>query len=340
MKKITALLLILVMAVGFAACGEKEQPPAPPVDGYQIVSIESDPFYMYAPNSWTSNASSGISGAYYGTTSNIMVSAFFTKNDEPQLALYTARALESFQRTLEEFKTVSELLDFTVGGHAAYTFDYTAKVGGKEQKFRTYIIDSEGGYTHLTYCADTASFDTQLIAFEQIVSKFVFKGHDHSSSGGNNAAQGGTDVIDGWQLASSDKYEFDFFVPKSWTVEKNGDIPTASIGSENGDGSNVTMMSYVITTPGMTAEDYWEKTKSEMIYNYEVIATNDKAMLGGLPAYEVEYLTGLGTLSYCVRQVFCATSNMVYVLTYTSTTQFYASHMNSVDAMLEMFLFD
>lgn len=336
MKKIVAILLLLVMVVGLASCG-KEQ-PAPEVEGYQIVSVESDPFYLYVPNTWTSNASSGISSAYYSNTGNIMVSAFFTKNEEPLLAMYTARVLEKFQGSLEEFKTESELRDFTVGGNAAYTFDYSAKVGGKDQTFRTYIIDCEGGYTHLTYSADSSVFDNQLIAFEQIVTKFIFKGQS-SSSGGNNTAQG-TDVIDGWQLASDDKYEFDFFVPKSWKVEKNGDIPTATIISENGDGSNVTMMSYVITTPGMTAEEYWEQAKQQLVYDYEVISTDDKATLGGLPAYAVEYRTGLVNMNYRVKQVFCATSNMVYVFTYTSDDTFYASHMNSVEAMLEMFLFN
>ncbi len=338
MKKTIALLLLLVMALGLVACGE--EPDAPVVDGYQIVSIESDPFYLYVPNSWKNNASSGISSAFYGTNGNVMVSALFVKSDEPLLAMYMARVLESFQKTLEDFAPESELQDFTLSSNAAYWLDYSAKVGGKSQKFRTYVASCKGGYTHLTYSADTVVFANYLIDFEQIVNRFVFKGQTPGSSNTTpDTAAPDSDVIEGWQLASSSSYEFKFFVPKSWTVDKSVDVPTATIGADNGDNSNVTMMSYVLTDPTMTAEKYWEKTKEDFLYDMEVLATDDSATLGGLPAYAVEYKTGLVDMQFRIKQVFCVTSNMVYVFTYTSNDYYYASHMNSVDAMLEYFLF-
>jgi hypothetical protein len=311
-----------------------------PPTGFQLDSVEDEPFYLYVPNTWTSNASSGISSAYYSSSGNrILVSAFAQKDEgDTSLQLYTAKTLETFQRSLDDFDLASELEETTLGSYAAYTFDYKATSDKKTMRFRTYVSEYAEGFAVLTYSAEQEVFEKFEEDFKNIVAKFSFK-VENTESVETKKPQQAQDEIDGWQLASSSAYEFDFFVPKSWTVDKASEIPTATCSSENGDNSNVTMMSYVLSAP-TTAKAYWEQIKEELIYDYEVIATDENVKLGGLSAYAVEYKTGLADMMYHVKQVFCATSNMMYVFTYTSNDTYYESHLNSVDAMLTMFAFN
>jgi hypothetical protein len=336
MKKIVALLLLLVMLVGTVACAEEVETPT----GFQIASVADAPFYLYVPNTWTSNASSGISSAYCATEKRVLVSAF-AKEDEEGISLeqYTAKTLESFQRTLENFDLVTRKLEETVlGSYAAYCFDYKATSGSKPTTFRTYVSEYADGFAVLTYSAETDAFETFEADFAEIVAKFTFKvKNENEIPEKNNNTSSST--VDGWQLASNLKYEYSFYVPKSWTVDKTGEVPSASYSSERGDGSNVSVMSYVLDVP-MTSKDYWEKTKEAMIYECTVISADENAELGGLSAFAVEYETGLAGMRYLVKQVFCATSNMVYVFTYTSADPYYARHLSVVNEMIKMFTFD
>jgi len=127
MKKIVALLLLLVMVFGAVSCGDKVEPP----EGFQLASVKSAPFYLYVPNTWTSNASSGISSAYCAKGS-ALVSAFSQKSDEEDsLEQYTAETFASFQTSLEGFELIQTFEDTTLGSYAAYRFDYKAMSGKK-----------------------------------------------------------------------------------------------------------------------------------------------------------------------------------------------------------------
>ena len=333
MKKIIAVLLLAIMVLGVVSCGEQVEAPS----GFQVASVDSDPFYLYVPNSWTSNASSGISSAYCSTAGSVLVSAFAQKNDAGiSLEQYTAKTLESFQRTLEEFELVTKKLEETVlGSYAAYCFDYTATSGKKDMAFRTYVSNYAEGFTVLTYSAVKDSFATYEEDFGEIVSKFTFKVENENEI---PSKEQNSEVIEGWQLASNIKYEYDFYVPKAWRVDKTTEIPTAYCSEEAQDNSNVTLMSYVLNEP-MTAAEYWEKTKSELTYDYTVFTTDENATLGGLSAVAVEYETGLVGMMYRIKQVFCATSNMVYVFTYTSDATHYDTHLDAVNETIAMFEF-
>jgi hypothetical protein len=321
------------MALGLVSCGGEVEPPS----GFQIASVDSAPFYLYVPNTWTSNASSGISSAYCSTENRVLVSAFANIDEEDiSLEQYTAKTLESFQRTLEKFELVTKLEDAVLGSYAAYRFGYKATSGEKLMKFLTYVSEYADGFAVLTYSAEEEVFATYEADFTEIVSKFTFKVKNENEIPEKNNNH---ETIDGWQLASNLKYEFSFYVPKSWTVDKTSEIPFASCSAGEGDGSNVTMMSYVLKTP-MTSKEYWDVANKELIYDYSVIATDETVTLGGLSAYGVEYELNAITAVYHVKQVFCATSNMVYVFTYTSTDDFYETHLNSVNEMLKMFTFD
>ena len=337
MKKIIALLLLLVMACGMmVSCGDEVEPPT----GFQNASVGSAPFYLYVPNTWTSNASSGISSAYCSTESRVLVSAFAKENEEGiLLEQYTGQTLESFLRTLEDFELTTKMEDAVLGSYAAYRFGYTATSGDKSMEFLTYVSEYVDGFAVLTYSAEQTAFETYAADFAEIVAKFTFKVKNENEIPQKNHNSSNHETVDGWQLASNLKYEYSFYVPKSWTVDKSMEFPYAYYSAERGDNSNVTLMSYVLDTP-MTAKQYWEETQENMMYECTVISADENAILGGLSACAVEYATGHTGMRYLVKQVFCSTSNMVYVFTYTSADPYYDVHLNSVNEMIKMFAFN
>lgn len=337
MKKILAALLLVVMMLGAVSCGsEKVEAP----DGFQNASVDGAPFYLYVPNSWVSNASSGISSAYCSTENRVLVSAFGQVDEgDTTLELYTARTLESFLRTLEKFELLTKDLSQTaLGSYAAYCFDYKAVSGKKDMKFRTYVSEYADGFVVLTYSAEEAVFGTYEDDFNKIVANFTFKVANENPVTPKDPDDEKTPV-DGWQLASDLSYEYKFFVPKTWTVDKTSEFPTATRSDGRDDNSNVTLMSYVLKEP-MTAKDYWEKTQKGLVYDHEVVSVDENTKLGGISAYAVEYNMGLGEMTYRVKQVFSATSNMVYVFTYTSNQTYYDAHLSEVNEMLDMFTFN
>ena len=79
-KRITAALLALLMCFAVVGCSRDGAP-----DGMHLVSAEGEPFKLYVPEVWQSNASSGISGAFLSATDNIAVSArYFTPESSEQ----------------------------------------------------------------------------------------------------------------------------------------------------------------------------------------------------------------------------------------------------------------
>ena len=333
MKKTIAVLLLVMMVLGVVACGKQVEAPS----GFQVASIDSDPFYLYVPNTWTSNASSGISSAYCSTAGSVLVSAFAQKNEEGiMLEQYTAKMLESFQRTLEDFVLATKNFEETVlGSYKAYCFDYNATSGDRAMVFRTYVSNYAEGFAVLTYSAEKDAFAIYEEDFDEIVSKFTFKVENEDKIPAKDEEP---EEVEGWQLATNIKYEYDFYVPKTWTVDRSSEVPTVYCADNREDTSNVTLMSYVLSEP-MTAVEYWEKTKGEILYDYTVVSTDDQATLGGISAMAVEYNMDLAGLTYRIKQVFCATSNMVYVFTYTSDDTYYERHLSAVNETIAMFEF-
>ena len=145
------------------------------------------------------------------------------------------------------------------------------------------------------------------------------------------------DAPDGMQDVAPEKEKYDFYVPKNW-MPNSGDVVGAYYS--NTDRSNVSVMAY--GGDYATSEQYWESFKASAdntFKDFEVISENEPIVIDGLNAVKFSYKMKLDGKEYQCMQAVVAFSNICYVITYTSTPDYYDSHMADVESMLSNFNF-
>jgi hypothetical protein len=139
----------------------------------------------------------------------------------------------------------------------------------------------------------------------------------------------------GYQLASSDKYEFRFYVPITWTVQRRTYNPKAYYSLT--DVSNVTINTVKVDEYVYDGKSYWEDFASTTSFELSDIVIDENAKMGGYDAYSVEFTETISSSVYKVKQVYLTVNSVIYVFTYTSTRNNYDKHIDDVNTMLEMF---
>ena len=341
-KIISAILLLSMLLTCLVACGADNAP-----QGYQLVSGEDEIFELYAPKTWVSNLASGVSGAYYSLQDNIVVSAKTIRNaTNYTLGEFMTLAIESFE-AMDGYELVSSYESTMLGGEPAYVMEYKATIKEKDEngavkdviyKFRSIIVKFEATLTMLVYSAPVDKFDTAIADFDGIVASFAFK----SFGDGEIETDDFTVLVDentpdGYQIASKDKYEFRFYVPLTWTVQRRTYNPTAYFTKN--DLSNVSISSKVMVDGVVDGATYWEYYTETTSFKLSDIVIDENAKMGGYDAYAVEYLATASGFKYMIKQVFLPVGNMIYIFTYTSDRIHYDKHIDDVNAMIELFEF-
>lgn len=171
LKKITALLLALLMLVSLVSCASKSEAPK----GMKNIAREKDPFNFYVPLSWVTN-SADIVGAYYSTydKSNITIMPYggdFASTDEYWDDFKTRCAAE-----FSEFEVIKEKEAKVVSGRNALQYTYKLKVDGKVYKCRqTVMLYSNNLLYVITYTAAEENYDAHVSEIDNILSVFAFK---------------------------------------------------------------------------------------------------------------------------------------------------------------------
>ena len=327
MKKLICLLLAVLMTVGLMACGSDVP------TGYQKISFERDPFELYVPKTWKDNSSSGIANAYYSGEKKIMVSAASTLavTGETLLA-YVERIDKEQAEALTQYERKGEITETTLGGNVAYRLEYFASVDGELMSFATGFAAYDVYIVSLTYCAISTHYADRLEDFENIISYFTFKQPVLTPPVQDDE---GNEYV----LASHEKNVFNFYVPSTWVVAESGEIAGAYFYSTEGDKSNVTLMEYVSAYEIDGAKEYWEDFQKQYDQPIEIVSIDENAKLADRDAFAVEYKTSMNGGNYKIKQIFLASSNIIYIFTYTSTEQFYDVHLDEVAKMIEMFEF-
>ena len=335
MKKIIfAAFVLCVLLCTLVSCGDKTEAP----DGFQIVSGEEEMFDLYAPKSWNSNLSSGISGAYYSLENKVLVSAKTIRN-APNYTLgeFMAMAIDSYEE-MEGYELVSGASKVVLGGKEAYSVVYKATVSGVVYKFKVVNVKYEATFTTLIYSAPEEFYELGIADFENMMAKFEFK----TFSEGEIETDEPFTLVDentpeGYQIATKDKYEYRLYVPLTWTVQRRSYNPSAYYSVN--DLSNVSVMTFVRSELITDGKAYWDNYAENCSYELSDIVINEEAKMGGYPAVDVEYVASISGINYMMRQVFLTTNDMIYIFTYTSNSLNYEKHMEEVDKMIEMFEF-
>lgn len=311
--------------------------------GLVIASGNEEIFRLYVPSDWIPNVSGGSSGAYSANnTKNIVDVKTLRQVKNYTLNEFTSVTIESFEK-MTDYELILAPEKVEIDGKEANLIEYKATIsesaGSKTTdvvyKFRVYVVKYEATFTIITLCAPESEFDKTSNDFDLIVEEFEFKSYEDGEIEKDDFMDTTTDAPEGYQLASSDKYEFRFYVPLSWTVQRRTYNPKAYYSAT--DVSNVTINSFKADQYVYDGKTYWEDYIANTSLDISDIITDENAKMGGYGAYSVEFVQKISGMTYKIKQVYLSVNSIIYVFTYTSTPANYDKHMEDVNKMIEMF---
>jgi len=328
-KKISALLLALLMCVAMVACSNDGAP-----DGMKKVTLEGEPFILYVPESWTDNCSSGISSAFYSNMDNILVTArYFTPSSEKSLDEHVNALSDSYAATLPLFALVSREAA-VLGGENAVQLVYTADVNGRSYTYRQLIALYNGDVVLLTFYCPTDRYETQNEQFSSIAEVFVLcdKGEVKNDCVTDKKTPAGM------KIASGDYVQYRLYVPTSWVCDSESGVSEAYYPTSGK--PNVTVTAYA-PEGDMNAEQYFATCETEYkqkISGYELVSTADRTV-ADRAAKCYTYRAKYGEAEFTVMQTVLEYNDMIYSITYTALTGSFDTYLGDVNTMLDSFIF-
>ncbi len=176
MKKLIAILLLLVLVTSLVACGD-DNDGVP--EGMKNVAVENASFYLYVPELWLSQSQGGVSGALSPKgNANVIATAYLPDTYQSLADYWQKKCVVEYSAVLSEFTVIEENKETTLGGINAYQYVFTHKVGEQVyQQLQVIATDGTMVYT-LQYTAPVGEAYNEWIAsgdVESIRANFVIR---------------------------------------------------------------------------------------------------------------------------------------------------------------------
>ncbi len=328
-KRISALLLALVMCAAMVACSTDGAP-----DGMKKVTLEGEPFILYVPESWTDNCSSGVSSAYYSSMDNILVTArYFTPAEQKSLDEHVTALSDAYAATLPLYVLVSREAA-VLGGENAVQLVYTADANGRSYTYRQLVTLYKGDVVLLTFYCPTDLYEAHNEEFSGVAEVFVLcdKGEVKNDCVTDKKTPAGM------KIASGDNVQYRLYVPTSWICYSESGVSEAYYPTSGK--PNVTVTAY--TPDGeMTAEQYFAACETEYkqkISGYELLSTSDRTV-AERAAKCYTYRATYTEAEFTVMQTVLEYNDMIYSITYTALSDSFDTYLGDVNTMLDSFIF-
>lgn len=362
MKKITALLLLIVSSILLVSCSEDDLP-----EGMQLIrGGEEYGYYFYAPEEWTSANLGEISAAYASNIDNTSVT--FAEVDKSTFPLTDGVSAEDyffnsyFNASLSEFPVESKP-NVTVNGEEPclfgsadagadrakkYVYDYT--YADHPFGFMQIFVSHDDSYYIFTYSAqktkrtegdETTRYDFYIEngKLQSIIDNFKFVKKSSASAEKTEPIKDS----DGYILSTDkDLAGFELYLPESFKVDFTSGIVSAS----HDDGSNVTLTK--ATRAGVAADTYWKERQEELssiATNIEIIKEAEQGKLGNNSewAFIYEYTFDYNGAKYHVYQILAVDGFLFfgegYTFTYTAKEENYQKHFGEIEKIINKVTF-
>ena len=334
-KKITAILLALIFCICAVGCADKDT-DAP--DGMKSATLEGEPFVLYVPESWTSNTSSGTSGAYYSALDGLFVTARYYTPAEPttkEAYIDECASALGLEYADANFLLVENKAAATLGGKDALRLGYEIEQNGVTLRVSQICAEADGMLISLyLYCPKT-ELEARSAVLEEIRGAFKIVGKTDAQY----EVVTTKDTPDGMKLASNEDIEYRFFVPTSWVCNPKSGANEAYY-PESGR-PNVTVMSFVPES-SMTINDYFIKCESEYKNEFSDYVREGEGVerkVDGKVAYSYTFtLTAEGRSIKIMQTVFVHDSSF-YTITYTALAENFDVHVEDVEKIIGAFRF-
>lgn len=154
-----------------------------------------------------------------------------------------------------------------------------------------------------------------------------------------------SDVPAGMQLLSNEHVTYTAYVPDTWVVNKPTEAtatPYAYVGSN--DASSVSIVANDLTADQMdkTLEELWDSYKADFEANMpdmKYVGEPVKTTLDKKPATQYVYTATIAGTRYKYQQTLCVEEGTLYIITYTSTEDFYDENLDDVEQIIKTFKF-
>lgn len=175
-KKITALVIVLIMLLTMASCSKKD-PELP--EGMALLESDAVDFLFYYPQGWTADRNDGMVSAYVSPVdrSNVSVTSFPADWDTTALDDYLTKTayFDDLKATLPDLEMITDGEETTLGGIPARQYVFTATAAGESYKFRQ-IMAFLGNYVYvMTYTSTADTFDSHTDEVNRVVEEFRFR---------------------------------------------------------------------------------------------------------------------------------------------------------------------
>ena len=364
-----ALCLALFACLTLFACKDDGAPT-----GFRLASNpETDGFYLYVPEEWSDQRTSGTLTVYLSTLSSVNVTAAFVTTDAPDMETYWSTSEEELREDFPDFALSDGSPESrTVDGHTAYLYRYEGTYVGVHYGFEQCFVllgetPAEGMYV-LTYTASkdpnpntkTVDYDETVANMNAIVQNFRIA--SSSPAPEQDLAATDADAPEGMKRANRfTRLGFDLFVPTDWRV----DLSDGYVSAVASDGSSVGMyaveynavvdkLEYYgtgVSENGFNQIDFWNLIQAEYDDYLSDFRVVEEPVLQGDDTTPVTPPTQTGECSY--RRFIMEGSHAgvtyrvalyllwetdggrdLHLLTYTAKTDAFDSHMEEVERML------
>ena len=340
MKKISLLLILVILLLTFAGCSDNGGIPT----GMQAVRAdEGFGYYMYAPEEWTVSNRGEVSHAYASRVDLSSVS--YTEIPRPE-----GTAKEYFDASKAEFPTEPKMVidgeacDF---GHAdgpaenALKFVYDYDYSGHKFRIMQILVEFEGRFGIFTFTSYNENITSQektqyayyLDKVQSVIDNFKFV-----KKTGTSAQPLPSVDADGYYLASDKSVAgFSLYLPEEFKTNYSDGLVSASLT----DGSTITVSK--VRSAGMAVNDYFDKRIEDLektVTDYKQAEEVKLCSLGNAnQAASYEYTYEYNGEVYRVYQVFGITTFNGFVFTFTAKDSNFYSHIETVKKIAERIVF-
>ena len=172
--KIAAVMLAVTAALTMVSCSARLD-GAP--DGMKLISTEDVDYYLYVPQDWVEDISTGVVSAYVSESdrSNINLAAFDLEDPNMTPAQFWEMYESDITSTFPD-AVFSESTNTVIDGiYAAVQHTYTASVTGADYEFMQTVFVHGGAAYILTYTAQADKFDSHIGDVQNIITNIKFR---------------------------------------------------------------------------------------------------------------------------------------------------------------------
>lgn len=176
-RNIFALIALSLCAVIFlSACSGNADVSAP--NGMKLLSNDIVDYYLYIPESWEGDMSTGMVSAYSTyDNSNISMMAFALgdKYDySTTVAQFVEKNKEDLENTYADIEYITEPSNVELDGYAAIKMVYTATVTGTSYQFMQLCTVANATVYVFTYTALPDVFENHTDEVQSMIDNFSF----------------------------------------------------------------------------------------------------------------------------------------------------------------------